>query len=67
MRQLEDLARVNGAYSPLQQQAMANLLMGSRPQVPNAYDEYLKEFDAAPDVASKIAIGKKYGALLNAR
>ena len=31
---IEELARMNGAYNPLQQQALINLLMANRPASP---------------------------------
>lgn len=64
---LAELARANGTYSPTRQMMMANLLQASKPQSSGnkAYDDYLKAYDAAPDNATRIELGKKYEASLH--
>lgn len=57
---LAALARANGTYNPLQQQVLANLLMANRVKPEDAYEQYIRAFEAAPDQATKAALGRAY-------
>lgn len=61
---LASLSYANGAYNPFKQQMLANLLVANQQKKPDAYAEYIKAFDAAPDDQTRRALGEAYAKLL---
>jgi hypothetical protein len=72
----QDLARANSAYSPIarsnigygpmQQAVLAAEVKATNPPQPDLYAQYMAAFNAAPDAATKIALGNQYAAALAA-
>jgi len=56
---LQGLGRVNGAYDPVQQQLLANLL-AANPRKNDDYEKYLKAFDGAKTADEKRRLGDEY-------
>jgi hypothetical protein len=60
----QDLAQANGSYRPTTQSMLSAEAKATDPPMTDLYAAYLAAFNAAPDAATKVALGNQYAAAL---